>query len=173
MGHTANMIVSGLRMSVRMAEMQLKEVKPEQFARKVSIGGRVIDSNHPAFVYGHLSTYPFGAGQAAGFVVPPVPAGFADLFPAGKECRDDPERTIYPAMDVITKYFFEAHRAAEAGLVALSDEKLAGPNPREGRMKEMFPTLGGLLMFYLTSHPMLHLGQVSAWRRGMGLGPVM
>lgn len=173
MGQIAEMLVRGQRMSVRLAELMLKDVKPEQFARKVSIGGKTIDSNHPAFVYGHLSIYPFNAGKAAGYAVPPPPAGFEDLFKAGAECRDDAERTIYPAMDAITTYFFEAHKANESGIAALSDEQLNAPNPREGRMKELFPTLGGLLMFYTTSHMMMHLGQVSAWRRGMGLGSAM
>jgi hypothetical protein len=173
MGHVADLIVRGSRVSVGMAERMLKDVTPPQFARKVSIAGRTIDSNHPAFVFGHLSLYPFSVGQTAGFSVPPPPPGFEDLFKSGKECRDDPGGTIYPAMDAITRYFFEAYKAAEPGIAALSDDRLNGPNPREGRIREMFPTLGGLLMFSNTSHVMLHLGQVSAWRRGMGLGPVM
>lgn len=173
MGQIADMIVRGQRVSIRLAEAMLKDVKPETFARKVAIGGKTIDSNHAAFVYGHLSIYPASAGKAAGYSVPPPPAGFEDLFKAGVECRDDPERKVYPAMDAITKYFFEAHKASEAGTAGLTDDQLNGPNPREGRMKEMFPTLGGLLMFYTTSHMMMHLGQVSAWRRGFGLGSAM
>jgi len=173
MGQIAEMLVRGQRMSVRLAEAMLKDVKPSQFSHKVSLGGTTIDSNHPAFVYGHLSIYPFNAGKAAGYAVPPPPAGFEDLFKAGAECRDDAERRIYPAMGVITKYFFEAHAASEAGIAALSDDQFHQPNPREGRLKELFPTLGGLLMFYTTSHMMMHLGQVSAWRRGFGLGSAM
>lgn len=175
MGNISDMIVRGANVSVGMGERMLKDVSPSQFARKVTIGGRTIDSNHPAFILGHLSLYPASWAQVAGLTVPQAapPQGFADLFAAGKECRDDPDGSIYPPMERITSHFFTSHRAVIEALKGVGDEAMAGPNPREGRMKDMFPTLGGMLMFYATSHMMLHMGQISAWRRGMGLGPVM
>jgi hypothetical protein len=39
-----------------------------------------------------------------------------------------------------------------------------------GRMTELFPTLGSLYNFYVGGHMMMHLGQISTWRRMMGLG---
>lgn len=179
MGQVAAMLVSGGKVSIGMAETMLKDIKPAQFARKPSFdctsGLKVIDTNHAAFVYGHLSVYPFRLLQIAGLDPTPAqnPAGFEDLFNAGKECRDDPSGTIYPPMDKITAHFFAAHRAALAAIENLSDAQCAAPNPREGRMREMFPTMGGMLMFLLTTHMLMHLGQISAWRRCMGLGSAM
>jgi hypothetical protein len=39
------------------------------------------------------------------------------------------------------------------------------------RSREMFPTLGAVVAFYLGGHVMNHLGQLSAWRRCLGLPP--
>ena len=40
-----------------------------------------------------------------------------------------------------------------------------------GRSRELFPTLGAVVAFYLAGHVMNHLGQLSAWRRCIGLPP--
>jgi hypothetical protein len=40
-------------------------------------------------------------------------------------------------------------------------------------MKEMFPHKGGLITFLCIGHMQMHLGQISAWRRIMGLGSAM
>lgn len=166
--------VRGGRVSLGMADRLLAGIKPETFARKPRFGGTVVDTNHPAFVYGHLALYPARWLSDAGLDprVAATPAGF-QVFAAGQECRDDEAGTIYPPMTEIVEAFRRVHTAALDQLATLSDERLGGPNPREGRIREMFPTLGGVLMFYMTSHMMLHLGQVSAWRRCFGLGSVM
>lgn len=175
MGDFAETLVRGGRFSLRMADMLLADIRAETFARQPSFSERIIHTNHPAFVYGHLATYPAGWLTVAGLNATPgaAPANYAELFAAGKECRDDPDGTIYPPMDEIVATFRRVHAGALDALPALSDDQLRGPNPREGRIREMFPTLGGLMMFYMTSHMMLHLGQVSTWRRCFGLGSAM
>jgi hypothetical protein len=37
-------------------------------------------------------------------------------------------------------------------------------------MRELFPTIGSVQAFYCGGHMMMHLGQMSAWRRMEGLG---
>jgi hypothetical protein len=76
-------------------------------------------------------------------------------------------------MDVITSAFFGGYRSVVEVLPGVSDEHLNSPNPREGRMKEMFPTVGGMVNFLVAQHIMMHMGQVSAWRRCFGLGSAM
>ena len=56
---------------------------------------------------------------------------------------------------------------------ATSTETFAADNPMEGRMKEMFPTVGVAVNFLVNNHVMMHLGQISTWRRLMGLGSAM
>jgi len=175
MGAYADVLVKGGRVSMWMAEQQLKDVTAAQFSRKPSLGGKIIDTNSPAFVYGHLALYPAGLAQMLGLASPKLakPPGFEELFAAGKPCVDDPGPTIYPAMPVITEAFFTQYKTLLDLLPGVSDDHLNSPNPREGRMKEMFPTVGGMVMFMLCSHVMMHMGQISAWRRCFGLGPVM
>jgi hypothetical protein len=175
--HTiAPMIVQVGNVSLWMAEQMLKDVRPEQFARQPrGEGGAVVRTNTPAFVYGHLSLYPAMMMEMTGNGVPDtsVPDGFQEVFKAGAECRDDPEGNIYPSMEAVTSHFFRSHRAALARIGRMSDQQLTAPNPREGRMKELFLTVGSMLNFSLSAHIMMHLGQISAWRRCMGLGTVM
>ena len=170
----AETLVRGGRISLGLADRLLADIKPETFARKPRFGGTVVNTNHPAFVFGHLALYPARWLSDAGLDPKPAvtPVGF-QVFAAGQECRDDEAGTIYPPMKEIVETFKRVHTAALDQLGTLSDDKLRAPNPREGRIREMFPTLDGVLMFYVTSHMMMHLGQVSAWRRCFGLGSVM
>lgn len=175
MGAYADMLVRTGNVSIWMAQQMLKDVQASQFARKPSFGGKAIDTNHPAFVYGHLALYPSGLINMIGDnpAAAVKPAGYEELFAAGKPCQDDPDGKIYPPMEEITAKFFSGYKSALDLLAGVSDEKLNSPNPREGRMKEMFPTVGGMVNFMLGQHIMLHMGQISAWRRCFGLGSAM
>ena len=51
------MIAASARLGSGYAERLLKDVTPEHFARLAVSGQQVVDSNHPAFIYGHLSLY--------------------------------------------------------------------------------------------------------------------
>jgi hypothetical protein len=155
------------------AERLLTGIAPDKFARFARPGGVLVKSNHPAFVFGHLSLYPARVmqhcGKPAGATQPP--ATYEALFKNGVECQDDPSGTIYPPMKDMAKFFFDAYRAAIAAAADVSDAVCSTPNPAEGRMKELFPTIGAMLIFYLTGHTQSHFGQISAWRRMMDLPP--
>lgn len=165
-----NIIADSLELCAGYAERLLKDVTPEQFARYAEPGGVVVESNHPAFVYGHLSLYGPRILAQLGQSGPAVPAGFEALFSKDAKCQNDPEGTIYPKMSEVTQVFFEGYKAAAAALRAAPDSAFAVPNPMEGRMAALFPTLGSLHTFYCGGHLMMHLGQISAWRRMAGLG---
>lgn len=177
MGTQGQLIAHLGSISLGMAEMQLKEITPAMFARlpaHPTRPGGVIQTNHPAFVYGHLAIYP---AMLLGYLgLDPAPAtapkGFEDVFANGKPCLDDPKATIYPAMSAVTEAFFASHRALLAALPEVSDAALAKDHPRE-QSRSRFPTLAHAATFTLTGHIMFHLGQVSAWRRAQGLGSVM
>lgn len=166
-------IANAGKMAVMYGERLLAGVEARSFARFAVVGGKTVPSNHPAWAYGHLATYPRRVlehlGRDPGAAT--LPAGWDDLFKNGAECRDDPEGRIYPAMAEITRFFSASYGAALAALSHADDAALDGPNPTEGRMREFFPTLGSMLIFYMCGHPQVHLGQVSAWRRMIGLPP--
>ena len=58
-----------------------------------------------------------------------------------------------------------------ATLQALDTRFLDGP-PFEGEMREMFPTMGHVLLQVVVAHTAYHAGQLAAWRRAIGRAPV-
>ena len=166
---TAQMIRHGTELALQYADALLKGITAETFAH-MPIRGAGRDINSPAFNFGHLAIYPdlrilplLGRDD----LVRPLPFS-ADLFKAGAPCVDQPG--LYPAMDVIVSTFQTRYRAALEALQGVSDELLARPNPTEGRSRELFPLIGSAMVFLFVGHTQSHLGQVSVWRRMMGLG---
>lgn len=175
MGAMGKAIASNARMVVRLGGLLAEGIDPEQFARCPVIDGQAVKTNHPAFVYGHLAMYPARAMEMIGLdhAAMQPPAGWAELFAAGVECRNDPERTIYPAKHLLVTSLMDWTERVAKALDSVDDSVLAGPNTAGGRLAEMFPNLGGAVNFYVNAHAMMHLGQVSTWRRCMGLGSAM
>ncbi len=167
-----NVIADSLGLGLGYSERLLAGVTPDKFGRLASTGRSLIRSNHPAFVYGHLSLYgPQVITHLGGDVANlRTPDRFESLFSRDATCQDDPDGKTYPAMDEVTKFFFDGYRAAAEALRAADDQVVQQPNPSGGRMTELFPTVGSMLAFYAGGHLMMHLGQMSAWRRMMGLG---
>ena len=130
-----------------------------------------MSSNHAAFIYGHLSLYGPKVAQFAGGSVSAIPDSFDELFSQHAQCSDDVQGTVYPEMSVITGFYFSGWRAALEAIHTSEASVWEQTNPSEGRMAEKFPSLGSLANFLVGGHMMLHLGQMSAWRRIQGLGP--
>jgi hypothetical protein len=169
----ASSVKPGAELSLIYADALLKNITAETFAHmpsKAASDGAGRDVNSPAFNIGHLATYPdlrilplLGRDD----LVRPLPFS-ADLFKAGAPCVDQPG--LYPHKDLIVATFNGRYRAAIDALATVSDEHFARQNPMEGRMRELFPTIGSAVAFLLVGHPQSHLGQISVWRRLMGLG---
>jgi hypothetical protein len=164
---TAEIIVAPFRRAFGYGELLVKDIPDDQFAHMPTP-----NLNHPAFNYGHLSLYPNRLFKVIGrpelIVEKP---GFTELFQAGSACVEQDGR--YPAKDEIVDYWRERYTTAADEISSLPDEAFQQENPLEGRMREIFPTVGVAVNFLLNNHLMVHLGQVSAWRRVIGLGSVM
>ncbi|MFM8953891.1 MAG: DinB family protein [Planctomycetaceae bacterium] len=165
-----NVIADSLQLSVGYAERLVKSVPAERFARFATVGGVTVESNHPAFIYGHLSLYAPKILRQIGHPAPSVPDQFEVRFSKEATCVDDVDGDLYPAMDEIIAFFLEGHRMVAGALRGTPDSVFDQANPAEGRMKELFPTIGSVQAFYCGGHMMMHLGQMSAWRRMAGLG---
>lgn len=166
-----NVIADSLQLSANYAERLLAGVAPERFARFATVGGTAVESNHPAFVLGHLALYGPRIVAHLGGTPSPLPAGFEAAFSKDARCTDDPSGTLYPPMATVVAAFRTGCREAIDALRAAPDALLDAPNPAEGRMRELFPTLGSVHCFYAGGHMMSHLGQFSAWRRMEGMKP--
>lgn len=172
MGLIAAAILPPANLSLNYAEGMLKDVNAAHFARKPEIHGKVVDTNHPAWVYGHLAMYASRVCQLTGIEPGPAvnPDGWEELFKNGTPSTDDPTGKIFPPMEAITSHYFAGYRHVIAKLPEIDDAILSQPNPMGGRMSEILPTIGAAVAFLLSGHQMSHFGQISTWRRCMGLG---
>ncbi|MGB0596337.1 MAG: DinB family protein [Rubripirellula sp.] len=172
MSNIGSMIAASADLGLVYAERLLTDVTPDRFARFAVVGGQAIQSNHPAFIYGHLSLYASRViEQVGGDATEFQPSqAFTDVFSKDAQCVDDPDGTIYPAMDEVVQFCLSGYRAASEALKAADDQCFHAENPNEA-MRAKFPTNGAMLGFYVGGHFMMHMGQLSAWRRVAGLGP--
>ncbi len=167
-----NTLADLLAMSIGYSERLLKDVLAASFGRFAAPGGTPIESNHPAFSYGHLALYAPRIVEQLGGTPPALPAVFQEKFAKGAVCLDDVAGDIYPSMAEITEHYFSGYAAALSALRAADEAMLDQPNPSGPPMIHRLPTIGAAHGFYASGHMMVHLGQVSAWRRMMGLGSV-
>jgi DinB superfamily len=169
---TGQNITRTLARTAELAQGLLTGVTAEQFARMPQADGKAINTNHPCFIYGHLSIYPrfiFELMGKDGSAID-VPEGWEDLFKHGVECKDDVNGDIYPPMDDVLAYFKKAHEAVIEMINGCDDETLTKAFEGEGWHVDFAGTPAALTTFMLHSHYMFHLGQMSAWRRCAGLG---
>lgn len=173
MSRIGSIITPGARLGQAYTQRLLADVTPQTCARFASPGNTIVKSNHPAFILGHLCLYParimqnleLDPGTTA------FPPQYESLFKFGVECQDDPSGTIYPPLEELSTRFFDSYQAAIAAVEAAEGDVFDKPNPAEGRLRELFPTVGAAINFYLIGHVQVHLGQFSAWRRAMKLKP--
>jgi hypothetical protein len=166
-------IVPGTTIVRSYAERLLKDIRPESFARKPVVNGQTIDTNHPAFVYGHLAIYPVQLAQlmqlpTAGME---VSSHYSELFSMGATCLDDADGTRYPTMAELTEVYFSTTDALVAALKDV-DPQIFTEQLENPQRRERFGTVGAFTAYLLLAHPQSHFGQVSVWRRCMGLGAV-
>lgn len=147
------------------------DLSDHNFARLPTwgMGGQTIACNHPAWVFGHLAIYPNMLLKVVGSkTTVPIPENFEALFKNGTPCLDDPNGSIYPSMAITMSAYFAGTDAIIAAASMLSDADLGKANPDE-HMAKYFPTVAECLIFMLNNHNALHIGQISTWRRAMGL----
>jgi len=120
--------------------------------------------NHPAWVFSHLNLYAAIAvrlcrGEA-----------FEDPAEHAYGAKSEPLASIdaYPPRGRMIEHWTRLHEDGAAALRAISDAVTSAPNPLE-RWRTMHPTVGDMLVTLMVKHESGHLGQLSAWRRAMGL----
>lgn len=178
MGQYMDMILAGAKRARLYAEKLAVGIKAEQAGRKphFEAGGApvMVDTNHPLFVFGHLALYPSRIMKFAGLdgATGAAPAGWDELFKAGVPCHDDPDGRIYPKWDAVLAQYYKGTDLMIAALEKTDDKVLTSATPDE-KMRERFPQAGAAIAFMLNNHVMMHMGQVSVWRRCFGLPSAM
>jgi hypothetical protein len=146
------------------AQKLVADVPDEQMCAQ-PVPGRVM--NHPAWLLGHLA---WASENGTAFLGQTSPWGveWRELF--GMGTTPQTERSRYPAKAELLRRLEEAHAHLAATVGKATPEVLAQPAPE--RLRGRFPTVGNVLLGLMTSHESLHLGQMSAWRRALGLPSV-
>jgi hypothetical protein len=143
--------------------MLVADIADERMAEQPSPG-----VNHPAWILGHLAySADYGVTLLGGEKT--LPAEWTTLFGPGSKVSSS--RSDYAPKE-------ELARAVEQGFKRLL-EYLAGATPdhwakptANPRMRVGLPTVKEGIAFLLTGHLGVHLGQLSMWRRLIGLAPM-
>jgi len=160
----ASLIVPSLRMSIGYADRLVKDIAAEKFAHLP-----VPNVNHPAWCIGHLSLYAERVLELVGRADLASPdQRFVELFKAGTTCVEG--KPGDPSKAEIVKRFNERWERVATVLPEIGDDRFFEANPMDGRMKELLPTVGAVVIFMCGSHHMMHMGQISTWRRLIGMG---
>jgi len=124
--------------------------------------------NHPAWVIGHLTFVCQLLGGAIG-LSPWLPDDWARRFGTGSVpvadavCYENKENALAILADAQSRF--------TAAVERLNDTQLDAPFPVES-YRDVFPTIRHALTQVLVGHTANHVGQVSVWRRTMGLPPM-
>lgn len=146
-------------------------IPAETFARLPMGEGGPVFMNHPGFVFGHLALYPARVLKMAGQdpTLAAAPYWYEEIFGPEAICQDDPFAEIYPDKAEVVGQFDRAVEAAAEIVRQLPDETMEEAHTMSPEFGSTLLSLGAAAEYLLNNHPMFHLGQVSAWRRCMGL----
>ncbi len=151
------------RFLMQYCRMLTVDIPDERFAEQPVPG-----VNHPAWIIGHLAASTDSASALLGG--PKVLSQtWGRLFGRGSKLSSC--RAEYPTKDELLQAIEVGFRRACEMAGAASSECVARPNPNP-LLKESLPTAGDAFAFVLTSHFAAHLGQLSSWRRMIGLPPL-
>jgi len=124
--------------------------------------------NHPAFTLGHLVSGSAMMAQDLGEDLE-MPQGWHELF--SRNGPGDPrfpdQSANYPSKDELLNELARQHARVETCIMALTQQDLNAPF--KWRFSSMLPTLGDLIYFMCVTHEAMHLGQLAAWRRALGM----
>ena len=121
--------------------------------------------NHPWWVIGHLTC----TCQLLGGVVglrPWLPDGWAKRFGTGSVPVAD--ATMYDSRETALALLRDAQSRLTQAVQQLDDARLDTPFPDES-YRDVFPTIRHAATQVLVGHTALHVGQLSVWRKAMGL----
>jgi hypothetical protein len=121
--------------------------------------------NHPAWILGHLAWAADGTLEKLGGQKS-LPLEWEALFKAGS--KPAASRSDYPAKDELLRAVEQSYQQMRHRAATATAEQLARPTTSP-RAKEALPTLKEMLAFLLTGHMGVHLGQLSSWRRMIGM----
>jgi hypothetical protein len=120
--------------------------------------------NHPAWTVGHLAVSLDAAADLLGGGQE-LPENWSKLFGMGSQPTGD--AAAYPDKATLVASLESQCERVAAAYESATPGQLAGQTPEAFR--NMLPTVEAAIVFLLTGHHATHLGQLSSWRRAMGM----
>jgi hypothetical protein len=125
--------------------------------------------NHPAWTIGHLTDICQMVGEVIG-VEPWLPADWAKRYGSGSVPLAD--ASVYEAKSQALRMLVDAQSRISLAVQRLTDDQLDEPFPGAS-YQEVFPSIRHFLTQVLVAHTAFHVGQISIWRKAMGLPPMV
>jgi hypothetical protein len=145
------------------AHTLVDEIADERLCEQPSPG-----VNHPAWILGHLAYSGDGAVAILGGQKS-LAADWTKKFGTGS--KPSSRRAEYPLKSELLRILEERFETARSLAAAAPPEKVALPNPI-ARLKDNLPSVRDAVAFLMSGHFAVHLGQLSTWRRLIGLAPL-
>ena len=122
-------------------------------------------TNHPAWAIGHLT---FVLQMIGGVIGNPMSLDESWTARFGPGSTPAQDASVYESKKVALRILTEARERIVDTVSRLKDEELDQRFP-DPEYIDVFPTIRHALTQVLVGHTAFHVGQVSAWRRAMGL----
>ncbi|MEZ5064964.1 MAG: DinB family protein [bacterium] len=151
--------------NLRYAEALTSDLEPESWTRGAGPGLE----NHATWTIGHLVTGSDLLAEDLG-LAREVSEEWRHLFERrgpGDPRLPDPDPAAYPALPDVVRELRRQHERVADAWRRLDEARLAGRV--EWRFAGELPTLADLGLFMAVTHEAMHLGQLAAWRRALGL----
>lgn len=149
------------RFLVGYSKMLVGDLDDERLAEQPTPG-----VNHPAWILGHLTVVAHRAMSLISGGETDLPESWKTLFGPGSKLTAN--RADYPFKAELLPALEESYEALQRMILEATPEQLSRPSTH-ARTKAMLPEQKDLLAFLLTGHMGLHLGQLTTWRRMIGL----
>ncbi|MFG0293292.1 MAG: DinB family protein [Phycisphaerales bacterium JB065] len=160
-------ILNTYAMTLDMALHLVDGVPDEHFAELPHEGAK-----HPGWVLGHLCV---ASGMGAAMIGDSeeerqtscgVPQLWVEQTSPGSQLSTD--RSLYGGKDDLISELKRVHELLAGRFSSASDDQLGAPFPIE-EYRKFFPTNMDCCVYMMAHHEGYHLGQLSSWRRAMGI----
>ena len=129
--------------------------------------------NHPAWTLGHLVSGSADLARDLGAEFG-MPENWEKLFMRqgpGDPKKPDLDKNKYASRQALIDELNNQHDKVKRLLREMPETKLN--EPLAWRFSNFMPTLGDIVIFMCINHESMHLGQLAAWRRSMGMGSAL
>jgi DinB superfamily len=159
-------LIFGWRKNLDYGKRLVADLSDAQMAAQPTLPNNVV-MNHPAWCLCHLNIYvPIISDLIEGRDFPdPKTHKF------GMQSKPESDSSRYPKKAEIVDAFVSGHEQVLTQLNSATDQ-IFELDVQLPRWKEIMPKVGIALPYLMLLHENQHLGQISAWRRAMGLPSV-